>query len=164
MKSIILFLVLSFWIKQSAVAQEGKIYNSSIQKDTTIVGRILETDSFFLKPNSSRAGIRYYYGIYHLKVEMIDLVDSLIKDTLIIAIVYNMRSEIKNYIRGFDLKVGKNYIFDIGAFSPCEGDFPKLQGFCDEYLNFIPESNKLIKRYNKIYRVIYSTKWDGNVK
>ena len=50
--------------------------------------------------------------------------------------------------QGFDLKVGKTTFLTLGLFH-YEGDFPKLQGFCDEYLNFIPESNNFYKRYNK---------------
>ena len=52
-------------------------------------------------------------------------VNGLIKDTLVLLYVCNVRSKLKLQVQFED---AEKLHFDIGAFSPC-GDFPKLQGF-----------------------------------
>jgi hypothetical protein len=136
----------------------------SFRKDTTVVGVVIETDSIFSIINDSRAGTRYYYGVHHLKIGVIDIADSLIKDTMIVAYVYNIRTELKSYFKNFNIKAGNSYIFDLGLFSPCNSDFQKLEGRCDQNNEFYPVSNKLTKHYTKIYRVINLFKWNGIVK
>lgn len=124
--------------------------------DTTIVGKLLETDSIFNNSNTDRLGVKNYYGVHHLKVAVIDVSDSnKISDTLILAYVYNKLTESAIYQRNFDLKAGNNYFFYIHPFKPCQSDFPKIQGSCINGTGFYPESNKLIKRYQSINRVIY---------
>jgi len=145
-------------------AQVNESPLQSFSKDTTVVGLVIETDSIFSIINDNRTGTRYYYGVHHFKIGVIDITDSLIKDTLIVAYVYNIRSELKNYFKNFNIKAGNSYIFNIGLFSPCNSDFPKLEGRCDQNNEFYPVSNKLTKHYAKIYRVINLFRWNGNVK
>lgn len=133
-------------------------------KDTTIVGVILDADSIFLNNNFSRLGARYYYGVQHLKLGVIDISDSVTKDTIIVAYVFNVRSDLRNYFNNFDLKVNGCYIFDLARFMPCKSDFPRIEGGCQANYEFFPVSNKLITHYSKIYRVINSSKWNGSLK
>jgi hypothetical protein len=133
-------------------------------KDTTIVGVILDTDSIFLNNNYSRLGARYYYGVHHFKLGVIDISDSVIEDTIIVAYVFNFRSDLRNYFNDFDLKVHRCYIFDLAQFLPCKSDFPRIEGRCGANYEFFPVSNRLITHYSKIYRVINSSKWNGSFK
>ncbi len=161
LKSIYSF-VLTCLVANIGIAQ-GNNFSGKV-RDTTIVGVLIGTDSIFSVVNDSRAGTRYYYGVHHLKIGIIDITDSLVKDTIILAYVYNIKSELSSYFNNFDLKAGGNYIFNIGLFSPCKSDFPKLEGRCGENEIFFPVSNNLIKHYNRIYRVINVFKWNGSVK
>ncbi len=162
MNKIIYCLLLTFSIVEIGHAQSiGPVERA---RDTTVVGVLIGTDSIFPVVNESRIGTRYYYGVHHLKIGIIDIRDSLVKDTMIIAYVYNIISELKSYFSNFNMKVGRNYIFDLGQFSPCRSDFPKLEGSCRGDGVFSPVSNKLIKQYDKIYRVINMVKWNGLVK
>lgn len=143
-----------------AIKSERKAYSSFNLADTTIVGRVIETDSIFTNSNFQYQGIKYFYGVHHLKVAVIDISDSnKISDTLILAYVYNKLTESQIYQRNFDLKTGDNYIFYVHPFRPCQSDFPKIQGYCLDGIDFYPESNKLIKRYQSINRVIFVTKY-----
>jgi hypothetical protein len=160
MKGIVFLLMLSL-VTELGFSQSKNLNEA---KDTTIVCVLVGMDSIFSVINESRAGTRYYYGVHHLKVGVIDIKDSLVKDTIILAYVYNIKSELKSYIKSFDLKVGNNYILNIALFAPCKSDFPKLEGRCNENEIFFPVSNKLIGQYKKIYRVINVYKWNGSVK
>lgn len=133
--------------------------------DTTIVGHVLEQDSVKTAVIRTRSELKYYYGIYHIKIGVVNLVDSTIRDTLIIAIVYNNFIERRQYEDSFGIKVGKNYIFTVASFMPCHSDFPKLAGFCDSVQNeFYPEHSRVASKYKNIYRVIFSSTWRGEVK
>lgn len=129
------------------------------EKDTTIVGQLLDCDSIFIPINNSRAGTRYYYGVHHLKLAVINTENKTVMDTLIVAYVYNVFADHAMYVKNFKLKKGDSYIFDISDFSPCHSDFPKIQGRCDEDGVFLPISNKLINKYKHLYRVINSYKY-----
>jgi hypothetical protein len=129
-------------------------------KDTTIVGKLLNTDSIYTIINSTYIGVKYYYGVHHLKIGVINISTNQISDTLIIAYVYNMINEHSLYLKNFNLSIGRNYIFHVHRFVPCKSDFPKIQGWCDEDDYFEPESNKLIHRYKDIYRVIYAVDYE----
>lgn len=128
-------------------------------RDTTLVARLLATDSIFNPLNANRFGYKFYYGIHHLRIEAINIGDNSPRDTLIIAWVYNMRSEQRDYDAGFNLILGKKYIFDLAEFEPCKSDFPRLEGVCKQGQSFFPLSNTLIKKYSKIYRVINVSDW-----
>jgi hypothetical protein len=162
MMKVIYCILIIFSIANIGHAQRSSL--SGKAKDTTVVGVLIATDSIFPIVNDSRVGTRYYYGIHHLKIGIIDIRDSLVKDTMILAYVYNIKSELKSYFSNFNMKVGRNYIFDLGLFSPCKSDFPKLEGRCAGSGVFSPVSNKLIKQYDQIYRVINMSKWNGLVK
>lgn len=135
--------------------------NFTSASDTTIVARIIEFDSIFENSNYHRAGVKFYYGIHHLKVVSMDISNSnKIVDTLILAYVYNKQNEYQLYKRNFDLKVDRSYIFDIHLFKPCQSDFPRLQGICsDDGIFFYPESNKMISKYSTINRIIFATEY-----
>ena len=164
MVKVILCSVFIFVTLNVAYAQVNESALRLSRKDTTVVGVVIDTDSIFSIINDSRAGTRYYYGVHHLKIGVIDIADSSIKDTIVVAYVYNIRSESKSYFRNFNIKAGNSYIFDIGLFSPCNSDFIKLEGRCDQNNEFYPISDKLTKHYAKIYRVINLFKWNGVVK
>ena len=156
MKKRINSLFLVFLISlQSSFSQEH-----SFARDTTIVAKLIGSDSVFNIANTDRTGFQYYYGLYHLKVGVIDLNSNKIIDTLIIAYVYNMMTEKMLYRRKFDLTVGKDYIFIIGGFTPTRSDFPKLQGRINKGGEFYPVSDRLIRHYKQIYRVIYVVEKD----
>lgn len=143
-----------------AIKSERKSYPSYRMADTTLVGRIIETDSIFSNSNYQYHGINYYYGVHHIKIAVIDISDSnKISDTLILAYVYNKLTESHIYQRNFNLKTGDNYIFYVHPFKPCQSDFPRIQGYCLDGINFYPESNKLIKTYQSINRVIFITQY-----
>lgn len=160
MRQQILFSLLSF-IVSGAYSQDG--YAVSHSRDTTIVGLLTKSDSILEVLNHSRIGTRYYYGVHHLKIASIDLSDSLVRDTMIIAYVYNMKSELASYHRNFDLKDGECYIFDLAEFSPCNSDFPRIEGYC-KLLQFFPLSDSQIKHYKRIYRVINVGQWNGHCR
>jgi hypothetical protein len=160
MFKIIFIGVVSTFLTIVAYAQKGF---RTFSKDTTVVGVVLESDSIFQILNDNRFGAHYYYGVHHLKIGLVDVSDSLVKDTAIIAYVYNMRSELNSYFKNFNLKDNHCYIFDLGKFSPCKADFPRLEGRC-KFTEFFPLSNKLIKRYSSIYRVINIAPWMGNIR
>jgi len=91
--------------------------------------------------------------------------DSLVKDTMVVAYVYNLLSEHAQYFKNFGLVLGKSYILDLSIFFPCHSDFPKLQGKCDiNSGEFYPDSKKVVKKYKKIYRVINCVQWDGQAR
>jgi hypothetical protein len=150
------FVVVVFLLFCSSAKPQKAISSAN---DTTIVGRILSTDSTLLILNADRFGNKFYYGLYHLKIGAIDVSKNTISDTLIVVYVYNKRSEIKEYLNGFNLKVGQDYIFDLSIFSPCHSDLHRLEGQCQGDNYFVPFSNKLIKRYSEIYRIINITPW-----
>lgn len=162
MSKVICFLLFICLIAKIGLGQNINLAVKA--KDTTIVGVLLATDSIFSIINENRAGTRYYYGVHHLKIGIIDVTDSLVKDTMILAYVFNIKSELRSYFKNFNLKAGDNYIFDIGQFSPCKSDFPKLEGRCGENGIFYPLSNKLIEKYNEIFRVINISKWNGTIR
>ena len=129
--------------------------NSAISRDTTIVGKLIDNDSIFLNRRSTYFGVKYYYGVHHLRIACINPANNSSNDTLIVAYVYNNTSEHSLYMKNFNLKIGATYIWNIADFKPCQSDFPRIQGKCDQQeFSFLPESNKLIKEYKHIYRVI----------
>jgi hypothetical protein len=146
-----LFVFIQFF--GTANSQNAKL----TANDTTLVGKIISTDSAIITINADRFGYRFYYGLYHLKIGVIDVSSGIVKDTMIVARVYNKRSEIKDYLDGFNLRVGEDYIFDLSVFSPCHSDFHRLEGHCKGNNYFVPLSSKLTKGYSKIYRIVNTT-------
>ncbi|MDJ1485132.1 hypothetical protein QNI16_31830 [Cytophagaceae bacterium YF14B1] len=96
------------------------------------------------------------YGIHHIKVVTENLKEgkNIRQDTIVIAYVYNNRTERKQYHRNFDLKTGSRYIFTTHLFTPCSSDFPRMQGYCDGH-DFYPVSSSLVKKYATIQRIIH---------
>lgn len=127
-------------------------YNS---KDTIIVGKLIDTDSITIEANSGYSGIKYYYGVHHIKIAVIDIRNKNFIDTLIVSIVYNMVSEKKAYRNNFGLKKDATYAFHVHSFTPCKSDFPRIQGGCStDSSTFYPKSGKLVKSYDSILRII----------
>lgn len=151
---ILIFSIL-FEFSKVGYTQVQKSINEQKIGDTTIIGKIIDYDSIIISSNSSRFGIKYFYGVHHLKVGVLLNFDSnVIVDTIIIALVYNKSMDNLQYSKNFNLKVDSFYIFDLSYFSPCHSDFPRIQGVCSENYLFMPISNKLIKKYTKIYRIV----------
>lgn len=157
MNNIFLIFVLSLVQPQQPLLPIKETH----QTDTTVVGRIIDRDSIFQNANFQYQGVKYFYGVHHLKVELIDVSNSgKITDTVILAYVYNKLTETQAYKRNFGLSIGEEYIFYIHSFKPCQSDFPRIQGRCSEKgAIFYPESNKLIKSYQSINRIIFATKY-----
>jgi len=152
-------------VSNIAYSQSKPLKTFLNSKDTNLVGKVIELDSNFAFMNYSRVGAKYFYGIHHCKIGIVNPMDSLVKDTIIIAFVYNLLSEHTQYFKNFGVEPGKCYILDLSIFSPCHSDFPKLQGKCDLNKNeFYPDSKKIIKKYKKIYRVINCVQWDGQAR
>ena len=146
-------LIFSAFISCTGVAQTTGRRDRANSFDTTIVGKVIDTDSIFFSGNASRVGQKYYYGLFHVKVGVLDVETDKVTDTLIITFVYNKIYDINMYADRFRLKNDSAYIFDLSYFTPCNSDFPRLEGVCSGG-RFIPLSNKLIKSYTGIYRVI----------
>ena len=153
--NILLTIGLLTFFQEQGLRNTGRENNLS---DTTIVGRVIDMDSFFLRPNIEYTGYKYYYGVHHIKVVLIDIANANKEaDTLILACVYNRLTETQAYKNGFGLKKGAIYMFYIHPFTPCRSDFPKIQGTCySGEMEFHPESNQLIKQYRSINRIIYT--------
>jgi len=153
---IVFFLVVFFKV-QTSLSQEQDIAHL---KDTIIAGRLLDIDRIKVNSNSNHAGIIFYYGVHHIKIERLDLRNKSIIDTLVLAFVYNINTETEKYRKDFGLTIGEVYAFHVSSFKPCKSDFPRIQGKCDLYnLNFQPTSNKLIKKYTDILRIILFYKY-----
>jgi hypothetical protein len=58
---LLIFLSLSFCIQVN-----GQEYISK-RNDTTFVGKVLASDSTFLRSNTDRAGFKYFYGVHHIQ-------------------------------------------------------------------------------------------------
>jgi len=78
--------------------------------DTTIVGKVIDADSIFYTMNSSRAGWTFYYGLYHMKIVLLDLQSNQEIDTIIVAYVYNKHSDRTLYDKRFKTKNDSSYI------------------------------------------------------
>ena len=123
-------------------------------RDSSIVGKVIEFDSIKLMPVHDYFGVIYYYGVHHIKIRMLDIRDDTFTDTILIAYVYNTRTELDKYKKNFGMKKGETYGFFVSTFEPCDSDFPRLQGICREDGTFKPSSNSNIKSYRTILRVI----------
>jgi len=122
--------------------------------DTTIVGVLIASDSIRINPANLLSGT-YYYGVHHYAIGRLDVQTGKVTDTVIVAMVFNIKTESKMYLKNFGLKAGKKYIFDVHNFTPCDSDFPRLEGRCDpKSLQFFPDSKTLIDSYKQILRVI----------
>ena len=163
MKVILLF-VLPFFV----IAELKSQANQAIHvKDTILVGKLLDVDPTEARANINHAGIIFYYGVYHLKIERIDIRNNSIIDTVLLAMVYNINTEMNAYRNKFGLKTGSVYAFHVDSFTPCKSDFPRIAGRCRlNDLTFFPVSNKLIKQYVDIPRIIlfYVYPYDKNAK
>jgi len=150
MKTIfnVIYLVITLLFSNSALAQS--------YKDSVIVGKVISTDPISFSNPSTRYGPAYYYGVHHCKIVKKDLINPHKLDTIIIAMVYNMATEMNLYKRNFNIKVQKTYIFHLMNFTPNKSDFIRLNGsFLDDMGLFAPYSNKLINKYHSIDRIIY---------
>lgn len=144
---ILLLLQLSINTKAiAAIKMEGS--------DTTIVGVLIASDSIRINPANLLSGT-YYYGVHHYAIGRLDVRTGKVTDTVIVAMVFNIKTESKLYLKNFGLKAGRKYIFDVHNFTPCDSDFPRLEGRCDpKSLQFFPDSKTLIDSYRQIFRII----------
>ncbi len=133
-------------------------------KDTTIVGLVIDQDSVFFKQRYTRSEPTYYFGVHHVKIGLFDINRNQITDTLVIAYVFNYFTEVTQYFRNFGLTNGDKYVFTVSEFNPCQCDFPRLQGICGNDGFFLTDRSQLIKRYKKIHRIIFATKWRPDSK
>jgi hypothetical protein len=122
--------------------------------------------------NLSYAGFEYFYDIFHVKVVTIK------GDTIILAKVFCLLTEIKEYRNSFGLKAGINYEFFVGGFSPCYSDFPRMKGCgnsedslsvnslrnCVKKIpRFSPQNSKISEDYFFINRIIAFAEIDKNI-
>ena len=149
-----IYFILSLLIVQTGVSGSDDVIKIS---DTVLVGKIIALDSIRTASNITYGGFIYYYGVFHIKIELVNFIDSVKKpDTLILAYVYSKFKEDKQYKTAFDFKVNRPFIFYLHDFNPCKSDFPKIEGHCVSDSAFFPDSNTLIKKYNTIKRVIWA--------
>lgn len=124
------------------------------ESDTTIVGIVIASDSIRINPANLVSGT-YYYGIHHYRIGCVDVQTGKVTDTIIVAMVYNIKKESKMYLKNFEVKVGRWYMFDVHNFTPCDSDFPRIEGRCEQgSLQFLPDSKTLISSYKQIFRII----------
>jgi hypothetical protein len=125
------------------------------KSDTTIVAQVIDMDSVFIASNTNRSGFKYYYGVHHFKLKCLNLQIPGLSDTIVVAYVFNKLDQLKEYKKAFNINLGHKYIFYVHCFEPCTSDFPRIQGSCTaETAIFKPESNRIIKQYKSIYRII----------
>ncbi len=148
----LIFATLFFFYVSHIQGQSRRIMGN----DTSIVVKVIDCDSIVVRNNIEHMGYKYYYGVHHFKVGLIDIQNNnKVIDTIIVAYVYNRFKDINDYKANFKIIKGKAYLFYVHKFKPCVSDFPRIQGYCDENDNtFYPESNKLIKKYDEIFRII----------
>jgi hypothetical protein len=125
------------------------------EQDTTIVGNLIKVDSIVESSNTSRGGFRYYYGIFHIRVVMWDVMNNKYGDTLTLAYVYNKITENDLYHKQFNLTLNRKYIFHISPFIPCRSDFPDLEGVCGNDYEFYPIHSEIADKYVVINRIIF---------
>jgi hypothetical protein len=96
-------------------------------------------------------GLReYYYAIQHFKVV------SPKGDTLLIAYVFDTKTQIRAAIENFGITKDSIYEFTLYKLNPCNSDFPVLIGcaYRGDSL-YIPHAVSVVKKpYSKILRII----------
>ncbi|MBC6490646.1 hypothetical protein ACFSQD_18175 [Flavihumibacter stibioxidans] len=155
----IFFLISAILLCYVCSSQDAIDKTEIKSKDTTIVGMVIDQDSVFFKQRYTRSEPAHYFGVHHVKIGLFVISRNQITDTLVIAYVFNYFTEVKQYFRKFGLKKGDKYVFAVSEFNPCQCDFPKLQGICGDDGFFLTDRSQLIKRYKKIHRIIFATKW-----
>jgi len=123
--------------------------------DTTIVGKVLQMDSVLLDMPLTHGVDRYYFDIFHLRIQLLNEKKEPI-DTVVIGLVFNKLMEKETYFRNFNFINGTTYIFKLTPLSPCKCIYPKMAGSCKDGL-FIPNSSHVIKSYKEIFQIIYYT-------
>ncbi|WP_315823133.1 hypothetical protein [Paraflavitalea speifideaquila] len=120
-------------------------------KEVSIVyGKVIEVDTIHseaIRENALLNYDKYLYDIYHVKV-----IDQR-KDTILLAIVYNITKDVDSVVKNCGVKMGNTYEFIASYFSPCNSDFPKMNG-CDYLHNIYVGSKGSKKKYTRILRVI----------
>lgn len=145
--SMLLLFQLSINTKAIAATEIG-------ESDTTIVGVVIASDSIRINPKNLVSGT-YYYGVHHYKIGRLDVQTGKVADTVIVAMVFNIKKESKMYLKNFGIKIGRKYMFDVHNFTPCDSDFPRIEGRCEQgSLQFLPDSKTLISSYKQIFRII----------
>lgn len=129
--------------------------SQSIEKPSQLYGKILEMDTVNRKlifENIYSGGNKYFHDIFHIKIA------TNTKDTLIVALVYNIRRDKDSVMNDMGLKLHAPYIFFIVNFKPCNSNFPYMFNCnCDNAIikcELNPSSGKIFKKpYSEISRV-----------
>ena len=129
------------------------------QKVKSIYGKVIEINTIDKKKfneNIYFGGIKYYYGIAHIKILTHQ------KDTVFLGLVYSFLDGEDSVAKRFGLNLTTPYEFLVSEFTPCESDFPQIRG-CDCKTGgdclIIPEAGQIIDMpYKKISRVIFYIK------
>jgi hypothetical protein len=129
----------------------------AIKPDTIIVAKVIDQDSLHPPVKNQRIGDRYYYGTHHFKIVSIDVRNNDIhfSDTLTVVNIFNLLNNYSIANETLNVEVGKIYVFYLNTFNPFKTDFIRLEGNYKGNGFFYPEQSRLIKRYNKISRVIH---------
>jgi hypothetical protein len=122
---------------------------AQVPSDTIVVGKILSFDSVSHKINKDKTGYKYYYGSFHLKIEVN-------KKSIYVVKVFNMIEEFDKYLKCFNYKVGEKRIFYLYKTNLCNSGIPRIDGYCEDGF-YYPLKSSVIKRYDMIYRVIHDS-------
>jgi len=145
--SIAILLTSTFFLNAQCTKDVKSIYGKIIEIDT--VDKLIDSRIFKDHGNS------FYYGIFHVKIETYK------SDTMLLGIVYHLRTDIERLKQNFNLKKDSVYNFSIVEFSPCKSDFPLLKGCTTssnrECVYSRQEGQIPRKSYKKISRVIETT-------
>lgn len=130
-----------------------KFYGQQLRTVETIYGKVIAMDSLnpdILTENARSNNEKYIYDIFHVKVV------SHKKDTVLLALVYNLKKDLDSIANQAGFKLGQAYVFTVSDFQPCNSDFPKLYN-CNYSLNQVCSSSGKIKfpPYHVIKRILY---------
>jgi len=123
-------------------------FSQTQEDEKWIVGKFKEADPKINFNNHGYSGIKYFYGVRHVKIETEEL------EEIIFSYVYNLSLDYNCFLDIFSrLKKGKKYIFIVHKFNPCTSGLLKLQGRCDDFF-FYPLNNSIIQKYKDIYTIV----------
>jgi hypothetical protein len=128
----------------------------------TIYCKIIEMDSVnqLIDETNLKDKRAFYYDIFHMKALTPKL------DTIIIGIVYQIRSDLESFKNYFNYKVDSTYIFDVSFIQPSNSSFVGMRGCNYSTGKYIPKKGQVLKSSCRtIARVIESSKlypelWD----
>lgn len=137
------FIIISGYHNAYSTDEVSKFYIKVLEVDSNL------RDNEILKRYKS-VPRQFFFSIIHLKV----LTQN--HDTMYVAKVFDTKYELENAMRCFGIKAGDFYQLTVSIFTPCNSDFPFLDG-CNSNIStlFNPLKCSIIKeRYESIYRII----------